>query len=72
MRVEPVEELQARNKVGAQPEADRGVCRRAQGGLPPLEDQPKESGQARRQEVVLHTHQRVWSLPINLKKVFLL
>jgi hypothetical protein len=70
LRVEPVEELQARDEVGAQPEADRGVRRRAQGGLPPLEDQPEEGGQARRQEVVLHTNQGVWSLSINQEKVF--
>jgi len=47
--------VQARDQVGAQPEASGGVRRRAQGGLPQDQDQPEKGPKADRQEVVLPT-----------------
>ena len=59
MRTEPEQAVQARDQVGSQPEADRGVRRRPQGGLPQDQDQPKKGPEADPQEVVLPTFKGV-------------
>jgi hypothetical protein len=57
---------------GSQSEADRGVCRRAEGGVPQDQDEPQEGGQAGRQEVVLHALEGVRTVPMKFLKEGLL
>ena len=56
--------MQARYEAGAQPPAQRGVRRRAQGGLLQVEEQPQEDQEAGDQEVVLRAFQggRPWMI----------